>query len=319
MMDAARVRAHIRKHPEAQEGWEELRAELRHFRRWMFPPPRAVILRPIPEIEDTLESIRAFKEGDVRSARAAFEQRTGVRLGSLAMESLRPDFERAEDLGVPHLAKRLLDERRWLLETRAERERRAKAQELLDGWYMFGELRRALDGYEDPTGEVCRALLDEEKRLQPGETLTPRMVEGRVKDDNKPSRESVDSPRRRKRRKEPDAAAHNAALWHRAAPRDERGIPSDHIARLDDPDLPELARFVEDPSSLAPYYAVENKLLSEWLITAARQRLSPREFEVFEMRWHGHKQNDIAAHLGITKGRVSQLLGQVREKLADIA
>jgi RNA polymerase sigma factor (sigma-70 family) len=100
-------------------------------------------------------------------------------------------------------------------------------------------------------------------------------------------------------------------------PEDEKGKLKAQLVRLDA--KPWLAALFEDPNALAAYHAIDNHLASECLAIVARQRLSSREFEVFDLRWHGYKQNEIAVRLGISKGRVSQLLSQVREKLADIA
>ncbi len=90
-------------------------------------------------------------------------------------------------------------------------------------------------------------------------------------------------------------------------------------ARLERNNFPELSEFLGDPDALAPYDAVDEKLLREWLCNLARHRLTPREFEVLEMTLDNQRQSEIAAHLSITEGRVSQLLDQVRQKLADIA
>jgi RNA polymerase sigma factor (sigma-70 family) len=83
--------------------------------------------------------------------------------------------------------------------------------------------------------------------------------------------------------------------------------------------LRELSEFIDDPGALAPYDAVINKSDHEWLCPLARQRLTPREFQVFEMTLDNQRQNEIAAHLSISEGRVSQLLEQVQQKLADMA
>ena len=137
-MEGSRVRAYIREHPEVQEGWEEL-------------------FRPIPEIEVALTCLRALKGGGERLAWDAFERCTGVRPDPLAVQSLRQWLpERAEDLIVTYLAHELR-ERRRRLEARAAAVRRAEAQEVLDGWYKFGELKRVLEQYpgEDKTTGSC--------------------------------------------------------------------------------------------------------------------------------------------------------------------
>jgi DNA-binding NarL/FixJ family response regulator len=90
-------------------------------------------------------------------------------------------------------------------------------------------------------------------------------------------------------------------------------------ARLERNSFPELSEFLGDPDALAPYDAVDEKLLREWPCNLAWHRLTPREFEVLEMTLDNQRQSEIAAHLSITEGRVSQLLDQVRQKLADIA
>jgi hypothetical protein len=90
-------------------------------------------------------------------------------------------------------------------------------------------------------------------------------------------------------------------------------------ARRERNSFPELSEFIGDPDALAPYHAVDEMLFREWLCNLARQRLTSREFEVFEMTLDNQRQNKIAAHLGITEGRVTQLLDQVHQKLADIA
>jgi hypothetical protein len=90
-------------------------------------------------------------------------------------------------------------------------------------------------------------------------------------------------------------------------------------ARLERNSFPELSEFLGDPDALASYDAVDENLHREWLCNLARYRLTPREFEVLEMTLDNQRQSEIAAHLSITEGRVSQLLDQVRQKLADIA
>jgi hypothetical protein len=90
-------------------------------------------------------------------------------------------------------------------------------------------------------------------------------------------------------------------------------------ARRERNSFPELSEFLGDPEAPALYHAVDEKLLCEWLCTLAQHRLTPREFEVLEMTLDNQRQSEIAAHLSITEGRVSQLLNQVRQKLADIA
>jgi len=209
-MDASRVRARVRKHLEAQ-AWEELRAELRQFRRRMFPSAREIVLRPRPETEDGLDFIRAHREGGERSAWAAFERRTGVRSDSLAKQSLSPDLEHVEDLIVPQLGRHLDVHRRRLVD-KAECERRsAEAQKLYASWYAHPELKRALDSYADPLVEVHRALLDAEKRIPEGETPTPGKVEYRVRHDNRASHISVESTHR-KMSVEGDVESWNTAL-----------------------------------------------------------------------------------------------------------
>jgi hypothetical protein len=90
-------------------------------------------------------------------------------------------------------------------------------------------------------------------------------------------------------------------------------------ARREANSLPELSEFVGDPDALTPYRAVDKELFHEWFCSLARLRLTPRELEVFEMTLDNQRQSEIAAHLSITEGRVSQLLNRVRQKLTDIA
>jgi hypothetical protein len=85
------------------------------------------------------------------------------------------------------------------------------------------------------------------------------------------------------------------------------------LASLDD--LPELSKFFGDPQALAAYLAVEDKLLLEWLAELARQRLTPHEFEVFELRPSGLALKEIATLRGVTPGAVRKQWYDIRHKL----
>lgn len=116
-----------------------------------------------------------------------------------------------------------------------------------------------------------------------------------------------------------DPLAFSQWLWHTAAPRDEEGIPPDQLTRLDDPDLPELAKFFGAPNSLAPYIAVERKLFLEWFDILAQQRLAERELEVYELRRAGLANDHIATQLGIDDDTVRSTWHRIMHKLRPTA
>jgi DNA-binding CsgD family transcriptional regulator len=82
-----------------------------------------------------------------------------------------------------------------------------------------------------------------------------------------------------------------------------------------DGDLPELLTFFGDPKALAAYLAIEDKLLLEGIAELARQRLTPRELEVFELRLSGLALEEIATMQGITSGAVRKQWHDIRHKL----
>jgi hypothetical protein len=274
-----------------------------------------------------LVALHAFQHGKKAKLCVWMEERYGTKPDTILGVWLRDDALRITDdtdVGtIVAFVRDLVDGHNVRLTEKIERGRSRDAEKMLDGRSKSGELGRALNQYDgdDQVTEVHRAMFEAEKSLQPGEVPTSGEVEWRVRYDNRPSHVSVDSPRKKQFNPwgKGDPVAFSQWLWHTAAPRDESGVPSDQIARLDDPDLPDLSRFFEDPHSLALYDAVHNKLLLEWLDILVQQRLSSRELEVLAMMRHGYKQSEMAARLGITEGRVSQLVSQVQIKLADIA
>jgi sigma-70-like protein len=286
--------------------------------------------RQFLQAAELLEAIAALQRGEKGQLRRWMEEHYGVTPDRVLRTMLReaiPKIAGDTDAGaVIALARRWMYgcKKRLTEKVESSDERKAEVKRLNRGLKRLGELRRAFAEYPDPAdqmNEIHRALFEVENELAPGEPLTRGKIEHRIKTNNGFSGESVERPRKNELNPMGDGSplAFGQRLWHTAAPRDEKSISADQIARLDDPDLPELAKFFEDPTSLAPYFAVEEKLLSEWLITAARQRLTQREFEVFEMTLDNQRQSEIATRLGITPGRVSQLLKQVQQKLADIA
>jgi hypothetical protein len=290
-------------------------AEVRRTLRWAG--------KQVWEAGVLLVALHAFQHGKKSKLRTWMEEHYGTKPDPILGAELRGDALRIEDdtdVGtILAIFRDLLDGQKARLADKAARDRRREAEQIMTGWRLYGPLRRVLDQYDDPITEVHRAMLDAESRLAPGDALTSGKVDNRVREDNAPSRDSVDSPRRIPE-DDKDVAADdiNKALWHTVMARDERRLkPGQRIAPLDD--LPELDKFFEDPHSLAPYEAVHDRLLLEWLDILAQQRLTRRELEVFTLMRQGYKQYEIAARLDITQGRVSQIVSQVYEKFAHIA
>jgi hypothetical protein len=116
--------------------------------------------------------------------------------------------------------------------------------------------------------------------------------------------------------KEYDTAPHNVALWHTATPQEEKSISlGQRLVSLDDEELPELSKFFDDPSAFAAYAAVVDKLLLEWFVELARQRLTPHELEVFELRLSGLPLEEIATVRGVVSGTVRKQWYDIRHKL----
>jgi hypothetical protein len=276
--------------------------------------------RQLWEARVLLVALHDFQHGKKAKLRAWMKQRYGTKPDPILGAELRADeLKIKDDTDVgPMVAfvRHLLDGHNLRLTEKRERERRAEAEKMRDSFRKVGETGRTLAQYNEngQVTEVHRAMFEVERSLRPGEILTSGKVDWRVRYDNRSSHVSVDSPRRRKAL---DATAHNAALWHTATPQDEKSIAAGQTVWLDG--VPQLAKFFGDPKSLAPHLAVEDGLLLEWLEELARQRLTSGEFAVFAMMRSGYKQYEMASRLGVTKGRVSQLVKQVHQKLADIA
>jgi len=273
--------------------------------------------RSFREAGELLEAIDAFQHGEKDQLWSWVEERNGGKPDSLLHTQLRtgmPKIDDAEAGPMLSLARRWAKGHKKRLTAKFESsdERRAEVRRYSESLYKRGELRRALDESDDSLDEIQRAVFEVEKRLASGNTPTLGMVERRIKYDSRPSHRSVDSPRRSK---EPDVAAHNAALWHTAASQEHKGIS--HLPRLAYLDsLPELADFFNDPDALAAYVSVDDKLLREWFAKLARQRLAPSELEVFELRLAGLSNKEIAARRGTKQSTVRGILHSAVQKLA---
>jgi predicted XRE-type DNA-binding protein len=223
---------------------------------------------------------------------------------------------------VPIAVNSFAGERNRLAEN-AVRDGRPEAAKIHAHWYSYPRLQKALDGYDDPLAEVDRALYDAKKSLGAGESLTLGKVEWRVKKANGYSGRSVERPRHDDLsgidpKGEGDPVLFNRQLWHTATPQDEKGIPTPRgFVPLDDPDLPELPKFFEDPDAFADYECADRVVLLEQII--ARTGLTQRELDVLLLKHQDLKQKEIARHLGITEGRVSQLLKAAERKIANVA
>jgi hypothetical protein len=265
MMDASRARAHIQKRAKVQ-GWEQLRADLQRFRRRVFSPPAEVLLRPLPEVENALEVIKAHEAGGTRAARGAFEQCRGVRLDPLAMESLRPDLEHTEDLVVPHLARRL--------EEHCERLRRK--QEAADVPDETERIRRGIKRY--PSLDVSLNALRVAGQSHE-EALRERIpgVAYVAKADSSP----------------------NSNIAGRAAD----AIRREGLERPDEPDLlVPLSRDLKDDVPELVAFVQREDLWRD----VSRAGLSPQEWETFLLVLDGLSNAEIAAELGRTNVHVRQ-------------
>lgn len=68
----------------------------------------------------------------------------------------------------------------------------------------------------------------------------------------------------------------------------------------------------------SPLIVKNNNTLLDLIIDLKmfREGLSPRQKEAFDLLCKGYKNKKIAEQMGISKERVSQLIGKIQEKLA---
>lgn len=266
-------------------------------------------LRMLSEAHD------AYCVGDRRALRSFFEDYVGHKTDSLAWTAVTSRMpEEREDLLVrPFLVFLQAHGERLAHKSERSPERRAEVQRYDKSLYRYGELRQALADYEGPEAErreVRRAVYVRERKLAPGEALTPGAVEHQIKADNGLTGESVERPRPGERL---DVYALNSRLWHVAAPRHERGIAANNrLAPLDA--LPELSGFFQDPGALDAYRGVERPILIEQLI--ARAGLPPRELEAVALLLSGLEPKEAAARLGVAWSTARVVLRRAYLKLA---